>query len=272
MQTWQIDSARPQPVPASAVANLLEASEHAQPAAKMLAFLNAVVRVDYLSLVEYVASAREPAAPELQEGHARAGLANITPECFARYRREFWRADLGTRIAQRLARGTALAALHFSVDEITVPSWRSEIYDPAQLADRLSFFYSPVAGATFAINLYRARAGGGFGAAEIEPLLAVAPLLRQAHRAALGAGRGAVLGLPARAERAQAALRRKAPELSPRERAVCAFIACGISADGIAAQLDVAPSTVHTLRKRAYAKLAARGLRAGRLGLAEFAR
>jgi DNA-binding NarL/FixJ family response regulator len=54
------------------------------------------------------------------------------------------------------------------------------------------------------------------------------------------------------------------PELSPRERAVCARIACGISADGIAAELDVAPSTVTTLRKRAYAKLARRGFGSGR--------
>jgi DNA-binding NarL/FixJ family response regulator len=32
-------------------------------------------------------------------------------------------------------------------------------------------------------------------------------------------------------------------------------IACGISADGIADDLEIAPSTVLTLRKRAYAKL-----------------
>jgi DNA-binding NarL/FixJ family response regulator len=57
------------------------------------------------------------------------------------------------------------------------------------------------------------------------------------------------------------------PELSERERAVCARIACGISADGIAADLDVAPSTVTTLRKRAYAKLARSGLGVGRFAL-----
>jgi DNA-binding NarL/FixJ family response regulator len=58
------------------------------------------------------------------------------------------------------------------------------------------------------------------------------------------------------------------PELSARERAVCARIACGVSADGIAAELDVAPSTVTTLRKRAYAKLTRRGLGSGRAMLA----
>jgi FixJ family two-component response regulator len=63
-------------------------------------------------------------------------------------------------------------------------------------------------------------------------------------------------------------LARLAPALSPRERAVCARIACGLSADGIAADLDVAPSTVVTLRKRAYLKLAGAGLPAERVGLA----
>jgi DNA-binding CsgD family transcriptional regulator len=42
----------------------------------------------------------------------------------------------------------------------------------------------------------------------------------------------------------------------------------GLSADGIAADLDVAPSTVITLRKRAYLKLADVGLPSQRMGLA----
>ena len=51
---------------------------------------------------------------------------------------------------------------------------------------------------------------------------------------------------------------------------VVARIAHGLSADGIAAELDVAPSTVVTLRKRAYAKLAEAGLPADRLRLARW--
>jgi DNA-binding NarL/FixJ family response regulator len=37
---------------------------------------------------------------------------------------------------------------------------------------------------------------------------------------------------------------------------VCARIACGLSMDGIAADLGIAKSSVLTLRKRAYNKLA----------------
>ncbi|MDR3468020.1 MAG: helix-turn-helix transcriptional regulator [Xanthobacteraceae bacterium] len=44
--------------------------------------------------------------------------------------------------------------------------------------------------------------------------------------------------------------------LSPRERAVCALIVCGHSAEAIALELKVSPATVITFRRRAYAKLA----------------
>ncbi|MCY1552274.1 Bacterial regulatory protein, luxR family [compost metagenome] len=54
-------------------------------------------------------------------------------------------------------------------------------------------------------------------------------------------------------------LQRTAPQLSPREREVCARIVCGIGADGIATDLGIAASSVATLRKRAYLKLAIHG-------------
>lgn len=264
----------PHPLAGDAVALLLQAPQAQAPAATLLAFLNRLAPVDYLSVVEYLPQRHEPLpAPELVEGHARPGLVNVTPECFRRYRHSFWREDEGTRIAhQSRVRAGGLAALHFRAEDIHVPSWRSDIYDKAHLSGRLSFYYEAMAGATFAMNLYRDRSHGGFRAGEIDLLLGVAPLLLQAHEAALACGvpGGGALARDEQVARAQAALRRKAPELSQRELAVCARIACGTSADGIAAELDIAPSTVVTLRKRAYAKLAARGVTGGRLQLAAF--
>lgn len=274
VETWQVEGASPQQaLSASAVALLLDAGEERQPARQILHFLNALVPVDYLSLVEYVpGQSRGIAAPELVEGHARPGVDNVTPDCFAPYRRHFWRADLGTRIAHHLPRAScsAVTALHVDAGDIPVESWRREIYERHQLAGRLSFFYTPVAGAAFAFNLYRNRSTGPFATGEIQCLLGVAPLLKKAHRGALHSPRHAA-EITARVRTAEAGLRRQLPELSPRELAVCARIACGISADGIAADLDVAPSTVVTLRKRAYAKLAARGLGTGCLALARLA-
>jgi DNA-binding CsgD family transcriptional regulator len=274
METWHLGpTPAPQALAADAVGLLLQAPQEGAPAATLLAFLNRLAPVDYLSLVEYLPQRCDPlAAPELVEGHARPGLANVTPDCFQHYRRWFWREDEGTRLAhQSQRRGNGVAALHVQAEEIHVASWRSEIYDRAHLSARLSFYYEPVPGTTFSINLYRDRSHGGFGRDEINQLLGVAPLLRQTHRMALCSTAAEDRNDRDRqVARAQAALRRKAPELSARELAVCARIACGISADGIAAELDVAPSTVVTLRKRAYAKLAARGVSGGRLQLAAF--
>jgi DNA-binding CsgD family transcriptional regulator len=279
LETWHIDAASSsQALPASSVALLLEAPHNAEPAAKMLDFLNAMVPVDYLSLVEYV-SQGGVAAPALVEGHAGdRQRSQVTADCFALYRKHFWREDQGTQIAQHLNRSqaasTPVTALHFSAGDILVDSWRTSIYDRANLADRLSFFYSPVPGSAFAINLYRDNAQGPFQPSEIQRLLGVAPLLKQTHRGALRSGPAEAQGQPlaSRIAAAESALRRKLPELSPRELAVCARIACGISADGIAADLDVAPSTVITLRKRAYTKFAGRGIMAGRLQLAALVR
>jgi DNA-binding CsgD family transcriptional regulator len=58
-----------------------------------------------------------------------------------------------------------------------------------------------------------------------------------------------------RVERADALLEARTTRLSARERQVVARIACGITNDGIAADLGVSPATVLTLRRRAYAKL-----------------
>lgn len=275
VETWHVEAASAaQALSASAVALLLDAPQEREPARQLLEFLNGVVPVDYLSLVEFVPDRDgHTAPPELVEGHARPGVANVTSDCFGHYRRHFWRADQGTRIAEdvRQGRSPAVTALHVHAGDIPVESWRTEIYDRAHLADRLSFFYAPLPGAAFSLNLYRGRAHGAFAPGEIQRLLGIAPLLRQAHRAALCSHPPAAPP-DDRVAAAEAALRRRLPELSARELAVCARIACGIGADGIAADLDVAPSTVATLRKRAYAKLAARGLATGRLPLAQLVR
>ena len=272
MQTWHVAAGRDASVAVSSVACLLEASACAQPAAKLLAFIDSIVPVDHLSLVEYVARAREGVAtPELVEGLSAPDIPNVTPACFALYRERFWRQDEATRLAQHLGdESLPLVALRFAPADICVPSWRREIYDRVCLEDRLSFLYSPLDGRAFAINLYRGRRHGPFASHEVERLLAVAPLLKQAHRAGLDSCTRQQ-DLDTRIAHAAAALARRLPELSARERAVCARIACGVSADGIAAELDVAPSTVTTLRKRAYAKLARHGSGSGRTALAGFA-
>lgn len=276
-QTWFVDAPTPgHTLGTQAVDLLLQAASEPAPAAKLLSFINALVPVEYLSLVEY-ADAPGETAPTLCEGHARGPHArNITAECFAIYRRRYWRSDQATHIAQHLRRDTRasapVTALHFHPGDIPVAAWRNEIYERQHLADRFSFLYAPLPQTAFAINLYRDEALGRFSPDEVQRLLAVAPLLKQVHQGALR--RPAQVPTHSRAlrvARAAETIHARVPQLSPRELAVCARIACGTSAEGIAAELDVAPSTVLTLRKRAYAKLANAGLGGGRLPLARLA-
>ena len=276
-QTWFVESPpRGHAIDAASVAMLLDAPHDAAPAAQMLTFLNQIAPVEYLSLVKYTASDTQHTAPTLIEGHAHGLHArDVTAECFAIYRRNYWRSDQATQIAQHLhnSQGDSrpVTALNFHPGDIPVAAWRDEIYDREHLSDRLSFIYAPLPHTAFAINLYRDDAMGTFQPAEIERLLAVATLLRQVHQGALRLGqRGNTvrLSLETRIGMALTAINNKAPTLSPREAAVCARIACGISAEGIAAELGIAPSTVLTLRKRAYAKLADLGMGSGRMQLA----
>jgi len=274
VQTWQLEPTPPPGlISADAVCLLFGTPSDTTPAKRMLGFLERLVPIDYLSLVEYLPNRRERmATPELVEGHSRAGVINVTPDCFAHYRRFFWRQDDATRVAHEVGQRQleGVSAMHVQADEIRFASWRQEIYERAHLAGRLSFLYSPVPHRTFSVNLYRDRSHGDFRPAEIESLLGVASLLRQAHSLNLCSS-PLVRQASHQAQRidlAEAALQRKVPQLSRREVAVCARIACGMSADGIAVDLGIGPATVATLRKRAYAKMSEHGMVAGRLQLA----
>ena len=280
MQTWLVDApSRHHALPASAVATLLHACDDVAPAARLLEFLNEVVAVDFLSLVSHVCAAHSP-GPRLIEGHCHAvGGRNVTAECFAIYRQRYWQSDQATRIAEHLqaerAGASAVTVLHCLPDDIPVAGWRNEIYERERLAGRLTFLYTPQPGEAYSINLYRREPLGAFRSGEVERLLATAPLLRQVHRQVLARSQSTgTLPVPIdgpipEAERVFAGMQ---CGLSPRELQVCARIACGITADGIAADLGIAPSTVVTLRKRAYAKLAGAGIIGSRWRLMLLAR
>ena len=164
---------------------------------------------------------------------------------FAIYRRSYWRADSVMRLADRVARRPSreVAVLHCRADELPVAGWRNDIYKRERLTERFTLLHAPAPGAVQAIHLYRDERQGLFRADEIDRLLGLAPLLRQAHQAALNAECVAV-DREAQIAQSRQRLARLVPTLSPREAEVVARIAHGLSADGIAAELDVAPSTV----------------------------
>lgn len=253
-------------VPARAVSALLEAVVSPSSADAMLGAVQAVVPVDYLSLVDI-----HHELPRLVEGSAaRPQERSVVSQCFAIYRRHYYRRDTILPLAaQLLSRPSpGCVAVHCRADELPDSGWRADIYERERLTDRFTLLHSPSAGVVQAIHLYRDERRGAIGQQEIEHLLGFAPLLRQAQAAAWRTAAAARQDRERRVSEAERRLQRLVPALSPREGAVCARIAQGQSADGIAAELDVAPSTVVTLRKRAYLKLADAGFPAHRIALA----
>ncbi|AOW11783.1 hypothetical protein LPB72_20075 [Hydrogenophaga crassostreae] len=265
---WNLHPPRGDAVlPATAVAALLDVVSSPFCADALLRAVQAVVPVDYLSLVSI-----QRDLPELVEGSAsRPHERSVVTRCFGIYRRHYFRRDailpLATQLHHQPASDGGLA-LHCRADELPDAGWRSDIYEQEHLTDRFTLLHAPSPGSVQAIHLYRDERQGRFRSQEVARLLDLAPLLRRAH-AAWWTGSVALNTRPARVVECEQRLQRIAPSLSARERSVCARIAEGLSAKGIAADLNVAPSTVITLRKRAYQKLADARLPANRLGLAQ---
>jgi DNA-binding CsgD family transcriptional regulator len=263
---WQVHPPRCEAtVPATTVAALLDVVSSPASSDALLRAVQSLVPVDYLSVVRI-----QRDLPELIEGSAsRPQDSAVVSRCFSIYRRHYYRRDALLPLASRLGgRPTADAlTLHCRADELPDAGWRSDIYEQEHLCDRFTLLHAPAAGSVQAINLYRDDRQGGFRPQEVARLHDLAPLLRRAH-AGWWARHAAEQTREDRIGAHEQRLRTLAPALSARERAVCARIAEGLSVDGIAADLDVAPSTVSTLRKRAYQKLADTGFAANRQGLA----
>lgn len=107
--------------------------------------------------------------------------------------------------------------------------------------------------AVYAVHASRDAGLGGFPDDELRRWAKGAVMLRQVICLRPAVRASAAIG--ERIERASALLQARTTKLSARERQVVARIACGITNDGIAADLGVSPATVLTLRRRAYAKL-----------------
>lgn len=238
----------------SVVAHLLDASSQSTMTPSLLRAINCITPASYISLVRY-----DKHGPRLIEGHALEGLRNITHDCWERYRGRFFRVDELTRLAWRMCsdgpvEAEEALAVRCQAEHIPDANWREQIYVRSALSDRLSLLYRGTQGNAYAVNVYRTQAQGLFEPDRLQQLLTLAPLVHRVLSHRVGAVQHS--NTAQRTQQIELNLAARAPELSPREREVCARIACGLSMDGIAADLGIAKSSVLTLRKRAYNKLA----------------
>jgi DNA-binding NarL/FixJ family response regulator len=238
-----------------AVVALLEGLRRHSPGQAALRFLHRQVPLEYLAVVEHTG---DGSAPRLLEGlSVTQPQQDVTARCFSLYQANFHRLDHAASLAHHLVnvdpQTPQVEVLHYRLHDIPHPSWREKIFERERLAGRLSILFAGNAQNAYALNVYRDAGAGAFDGDELQRFVAVAPLLRAALLPQLEWLRP--VATPQRIELAERRLADRADGLSPREREVAARIACGLSNDGIAADLGVAPATVVTLRKRAYAKL-----------------
>lgn len=254
-------------LPVSVLSELLKvtALSDSQP---ILQAINQVSGVDYISIVEHSTSGKKPiqVAHSAKDSHEQRDL---TKECFERYCNLYFRQDPVTHLLDQMRgnpmQNSPVAALHVMREDIPNHAWKRDIYERENLPDRLSFLFSPEPARRWAVNLYRSAVRGPFRPDELEALLPIGSLIAQVFKSHMGPHKALICG--SASVELEKKLEYLAPGLSPRELAVCARIAEGMSVDGIAVDLNVAPSTVMTLRKRAYAKLLKQGGPGDRLRL-----
>lgn len=203
--------------------------------------------------------------------HGSFDAPDIALDCWRIYRSGVYRADTHFHAARAEVRGSAASSAvvtHCVADDFG-RAHREQIYQAHSLSERLSLVSNGADdggnGALLAVNLYRHRAQPRFGTKDLDTVFALAaPLLAVARRhvelSAPGhdaAGDVLTLDAPAALPVQQAAqrLRRRCPQLTERELAVCERLLRGWTFDGIAADLGVSPSTAKTYRNRAFGRL-----------------
>ena len=129
--------------------------------------------------------------------------------------------------------------------QIADPAYRRICYEAPRFSDKLSFAWN--SGTTRRVlSFYRTRAGDALEVAALARLAEHALLaLESSHAAATG---DAIAQIEAR-------LAERLPDLTVRERSVCARTIAGHSAKQIARALGIAPASVLTYRQRAYRRL-----------------
>lgn len=166
-----------------------------------------------------------------------------------RYAQRYWRRD--TAALSTLGRAhRQVQLLQRTARVIRDLDYQHECYTEGQVTERLSLYRH--GDPAIIANAYRLRESGAFEPAHVEAFAGMATLLHAAlERHARLADRASALPRPDSLARD---LEQNAG-LSHREAQAAACTLAGMAQGEIAARLGVAPSSVVTYRKRAYAKL-----------------
>lgn len=196
----------------------------------------------------------------VEDGRARCVLAHrpsepkLVQSLVRTYTRGF--VDRDPLLGLHLDRADDFVAAGLASADIGDEAYRHRLFRDVGLASKIAILSRHDRRALY-INLYFREADGA-GEAAIGRLASSGRMFAACLHKHENLTGGSFRSGTARG-RAEAFLAERFPALSARERQVAALIACGHSVEAIALELDLAPSSVITFRRRAYAKLAISG-------------
>jgi len=180
---------------------------------------------------------------------ASLGVPDTTRDCWNAYLSGPYRSD--RTFSNLSASPEPLMLCHITAPEVPAQH-RARVYEAHGVAERVSVVQHKDA-SVFAINFYRHEHQRPFSDKHLADLESLAPaLLTLAQKQIeLTRPRMGPRGVAHWLQR----LQHSVPELTLREREVCARLLCGMTQDGIANDLHLSLPTVKTYRNRAFGRL-----------------
>ncbi|HYE48716.1 MAG TPA: helix-turn-helix transcriptional regulator [Azospirillaceae bacterium] len=214
----------------------------------LLEALAQVVPVDEVVAFTWAAPGRPPTIV------ASAGIGGRAPRRAAAYGSRYFALDPVMQAFGTLGTAAPLLAARVDAAEIADLEYRQACYREPGFVEKVSVAGRTARGWTV-LSAFRRAPRGPVADAEFGRLTATGPLLlpllaKQAELAAPAVCLG-----DTRLARIEARLIACFPGLAARERAVCARMLVGMTAEAIALDLGISSSSVVTYRRRAYAKM-----------------
>jgi DNA-binding CsgD family transcriptional regulator len=173
------------------------------------------------------------------------------------YERQYEPAD-PVRDAVDLLPDADTILLRIVPEDIRQPGWRNVFFDACEIVERNSLLQRTRNGGWRCMSISRNAATGPCSDRELSHFVSLAQLLlpmMSRHWTQVSAALPTRMSIPELEQR----FGERYPELSPRERQVCARAALGVTVEGTALDLGIALTSVLTYRKRAYARLSVSG-------------
>ncbi len=239
--------------PATELPNLIATLGTPEFFSQLLSYIKGICPIDHQVVFVF----DQQLVPQLIEakGHGDNQVAEKAGQIYTT--RLFYRHDPNAMQVQSAeGKNTEISLLRMRADEIPDPEYKQRIYDQFQLIDRVSLL-SQVNQHWFVINLYRDLSNLHFNPEELQVINDSSRLiieLCKKHFALLPASVWKAPSLP-EPEMLQQLMLKLDAQLSERESEVCSYALIGVTNEGIALRLGIKPTTVATLRKRAFAKL-----------------